>query len=91
MERLNAETGLDIAPGDLRRNVVTRGVSLNELVGSEFSLGETRLRGVRLCEPCGYLAGLTHHEVPRRLAHRAGLRAAIVRGGTLRIGDAAAP
>ncbi len=87
VERFNRETGLDLDPGQLRRNVVTRGVSLNDLVGVEFSLGEARVRGIRLCEPCRYLAELTHAKVVRQLVHRAGLRAAIVRGGTLRVGD----
>lgn len=90
VERFNAETGLGLAAGDLRRNVVTRGVSLNDWVGAEFSLGEATLRGIRLCEPCRYLAGITHPEVVAGLAHRAGLRAAIVRGGRVRVGDAVA-
>ena len=87
VERLNREAGLALEAGDLRRNVVTRGARLDDLLGVEFSLGETRLRGIRPCEPCRYLAEKVHPEVVRRLAHRAGIRAAILRGGTLRVGD----
>ena len=66
---------------------MTRGVALDALVRLEFSIGPGAIRGIRLCEPCRYLAGLTHSEVVPGLAHRAGLRAAILRGGTLRPGD----
>jgi MOSC domain-containing protein YiiM len=87
VERFNREAGLTLEAGQLRRNVVTRGARLNDLVGVEFYLGEARLRGIRLCEPCRYLAEHVHPEVLRGLVHRAGLRAAILRGGTLRVGD----
>jgi hypothetical protein len=88
---LNAAAGLALQPGDLRRNVVTAGVALNDLVGAEFTLGEAVLRGIRLCEPCRHLASLTHESVLRHLVHRAGLRAGIVRGGVVRVGDAVRP
>lgn len=88
VERFRSETGQTLEASDLRRNVVTRGVSLNDLVGVEFSLGPVRVRGIRLCEPCRYLAGLVSGDVVQRMVHRAGLRAAIVRGGRLRAGDA---
>src|SRR5438445_120239 len=60
---------LAISPGDARRNVVTRGVPLNHLVGQEFLVGRVRLRGIRLCEPCSHLEGLTRRggrDEPRR-------------------------
>ena len=85
--RFNAEVGASFEPSAFRRNVVTRGVRLAELIGVEFQMGETRLRGIRLCEPCLHLARLVHPEVVSRLAHRAGIRAGIVSGGRLRPGD----
>ena len=88
IQRFNEETGRSIAAGEFRRNIVTYGASLNELAGCEFSLGTTRLRGIRLCEPCEYLANITHREVLPRLVHKGGLRAGIVGGGLLRVGDA---
>ena len=87
VERFVTESGVPLEPGDLRRNVVTRGVDLNALVGREFALGAARLRGVRLCEPCRYLAELVHEAVVPGLVHKAGLRACIVRGGVVEPGD----
>jgi MOSC domain-containing protein YiiM len=88
IEALEREKSIAIAPGAARRNVVTRGVPLNHLVGREFQVGAVRLRGTRLCEPCAYLEGLTQHGVLTGLIHRGGLRAEIVTGGTIRVEDA---
>ena len=88
IEALKAETGLELAQGDPRRNIVTRGVALNHLVGREFTVGETRVRGIRLCEPCSHLAKLTHQGVLPGLVHRGGLRAQILNEGVIRAGDA---
>ncbi|MDP9484340.1 MAG: MOSC domain-containing protein [Actinomycetota bacterium] len=88
VEALAREHGLDLEPGEARRNVVTRGVRLNALVGEEFRIGEVRLRGVRLAEPCAHLARLVGREALQGLAHRGGLRAEILAGGVLRAGDA---
>jgi MOSC domain-containing protein YiiM len=74
------------------RNVVTRGVRLNELVGREFTVGGVRFRGVALCEPCRCLgdamkaSGLSPAKVIRRLVHRAGLRADAVTSGEIAVG-----
>jgi MOSC domain-containing protein YiiM len=72
---------------DSRRNIVTFGVPLNHLVGQEFSVGEVRLRGVRLNEPCNHLAGLTDEKVKAGLVHRGGLRADVLNDGVIRVGD----
>jgi MOSC domain-containing protein YiiM len=88
IEALEREKGIAIAPGAARRNVVTRGVPLNHLVGREFQVGAVRLRGTRLCEPCAYLEGLTQQGVLAGLIHRGGLRAEIVTSGTIRVEDA---
>ena len=87
IEALDREAGIKLDPGDSRRNIVTRGVPLNHLVGREFHVGEVRLRGIRLCEPCAHLEQLTHPGVLRGLVHRAGLRAQILTAGAIRIGD----
>lgn len=88
IDALEQEKKVVIAPAQARRNLVTRGVPLNHLVGREFQVGEVRLRGARLCEPCDYLEGLTTKGVLTGLIHRGGLRADIVSGGTIRAGDA---
>ena len=88
IEALEREKSIAVAPGAARRNVVTRGVPLNHLVGREFQVGAVRLLGTRLCEPCAYLEGLTQPGVLTGLIHRGGLRAEIVTGGTIRVDDA---
>lgn len=76
---------------DHRRNVVVRGTDLNALVGRDFTLGEVRCRGRRLCEPCAHLDRLNGGGILRPLVHRGGLRADIVRDGTVRVGDRLTP
>jgi hypothetical protein len=76
---------------DHRRNVVVRGADLNALVGREFTLGEVRCRGSRLCEPCAHLDRLNGGGILRPLVHRGGLRADILSDGTIRVGDALTP
>jgi hypothetical protein len=72
---------------DHRRNVVTRGIDLNRLVGHEFLLGEVRCRGMRLCEPCTVIDRYAGRPLLRALVHRGGLRADILVDGTVRVGD----
>src|SRR5436853_7211819 len=82
---------LVISPGDARRNVITRGVPLNHLVGREFVVGGVRLRGIRLCEPCSHLAGLTRRGVLAGWVHRGGLRAQLLVGARFRVGGPVPP
>lgn len=91
IEALKREYGVEIAPGETRRNVLTRGISLNHLVEREFEIGEVRLRGVRLCEPCEHLEDLTRPGVRKGLIHRGGLRAEILTEGNIRVGDSIRP
>ena len=76
-----------LEPGQHRRNVVTRGIDLNALVGHEFMVGEVPCRGMRLCEPCTVVQRHAGRPVLRALVHRGGLRADILRDGTMRVGD----
>ncbi len=91
VEALAHENGIQIQAGQARRNIVTRGVPLNHLVGREFAVGEVVLRGMRLCEPCGHLASLTKRGIVKGLIHRGGLRAEIVQGGQIAVGDEIRP
>ncbi len=59
IEALRRDYNIELAAGDARRNIVTRGVALNHLVGKEFTVGNVRIRGLRLCEPCEHLQKLT--------------------------------
>jgi MOSC domain-containing protein YiiM len=87
LEALERDYGVSLDPRESRRNIVTRGVALNHLVGREFRIGEATLRGIRLCEPCGHLESLTRSGVRKGLIHRGGLRTDIVSGGLIRAGD----
>jgi MOSC domain-containing protein YiiM len=91
LEALAREDGIALEPARSRRNLLTRGVPLNHLVGREFSVGEVRLRGIKLCEPCGHLEKLTVAGIQNGLCHRGGLRAQVRQGGTLRAGDIIQP
>jgi MOSC domain-containing protein YiiM len=97
IERFVTESGLPIDLSGTRRNIVTRGVPLNDLVGREFTIGEARFRGVELCEPCSRLgAHLRNEEVSaariiRLFAHRAGLRADVLSTAVIKVGDAIRP
>jgi MOSC domain-containing protein YiiM len=88
IEAAAREYKVALAPSAARRNVVTRGVPLNHLVGRDFAIGDVRVRGIRLCEPCGHLEALTGLPVIKALRHRGGLRAQILTPGLIRVGDA---
>lgn len=91
IEALEREYGLKICATDARRNIVTRGVPLNHLIDQEFLVGDVRMRGVRLSEPCMHMAGLVDPKnkdaIRTGLMHRGGLRADILSDGTIRVGD----
>jgi MOSC domain-containing protein YiiM len=91
LEGLAREYNVALEPAAARRNLVTRQVPLNHLVGREFVVGSVVLRGIRLCEPCGHLEKLTIQGVKDGLRHRGGLRAQIIQGGILRQGDLISP
>lgn len=74
--------------GEARRNVVVRGIDLDGLIGRRFRVGEVECVGRRRCEPCAHLQRLTRPGVLRALVHRGGLRADVVSGGVVRVGDA---
>ena len=76
-----------LAPDEHRRNLVTRGIALNALVGRDFTIGPVRCRGMRLCEPCTVVDRYASRPVLRALVHRGGLRADIVEGGQIGLGD----
>lgn len=88
VDAVNRDYVMKLEPSETRRNILTRGIALNHLVGKEFSVGQVRLRGIRLCEPCKHLESLTRDGVMRALIHRGGLRAEILRGGQIIVGDA---
>jgi MOSC domain-containing protein YiiM len=87
LETLQREHRITIGPALARRNIVTIGIALNHLVGREFRIGEIRLRGMRLCDPCAHLEKLSVSGALRALVHRGGLRADILSDGVVRAGE----
>ncbi len=91
LEVLRREHGVELPAADARRNVVTRGIDLNALVGRRFRIGEVACVGRRLAEPCSWLQQMTPPGTLRGLVHRGGLRADILVGGTVSLGDGIEP
>jgi MOSC domain-containing protein YiiM len=87
LEGLLADTGIELSAAEVRRQVLTRGIALNDLVGQRFRVGEVECVGEELCEPCNHLQSITKPGVLRGLVHRGGLRADIVQGGRIAVGD----
>ena len=84
IDALNKENDLNITAEDFRRNIVVSNCDLNSLVGKEFQIGEVVLKGLRLCEPCKYLSNkLDNEKVLSQMVHKAGLRAQIIKGGSI--------
>ncbi len=91
LDAAGAEHGVHLHAGAARRNVETRGVDLQALVGRRFRIGEVVLRGNRACEPCRYLDRVTGQPAKTALAGWGGLRATVITGGALRGGDRVLP
>jgi MOSC domain-containing protein YiiM len=87
IEAMVERTGIPLAPKETRRNVLTRGVDLNALVGRRFRVGEAVCEGIKPCNPCDHLESLTRPGVRSGLGGQGGLRANVVKGGTVRPGD----
>ena len=86
-----ASLGIELTGADVRRNVVVSGIELNELVGQEFTVGGVRCLATELCDPCNYIEKRTKPGVLRGLVERGGIRARIVEGGQIRLGDQVKP
>ena len=79
---------LGLEPQALRRNIVVRGMDLNDLIGLEFGIGEAVMRGQRICAPCGYIGRLNDRPgLFSELDGRGGIRVSVVGGGIIRVGD----
>jgi MOSC domain-containing protein YiiM len=87
LDELILTDGHRLGYAEARRNLVTRGIDLNSLVGQRFRVGDVECIGRRLCEPCAHLERLTHKGVLRELIHRGGLRADILTTGSITVGN----
>jgi MOSC domain-containing protein YiiM len=88
MDAVAQDGDVAIEPAATRRNVLTRGIDVNELVGKRFRIGDVECEGVELCEPCAHLESMTQPGVIKAFAHRGGLNADILTDGEISVGDA---
>jgi MOSC domain-containing protein YiiM len=86
-DRQRDEHGLDLDPGDSRRQVLVRGLDLGELIGRRFVVGELECEGEERCEPCSHLVSMVGTSVVLKGLLHSGLRARILNDGTIRVGD----
>jgi MOSC domain-containing protein YiiM len=87
VEAVANEGTVSVEAAAMRRNVVTRGIDVNELVGKRFRIGDVVCEGVELCEPCLDLESMTQPGVIKAFVHRAGLNADILNDGEISVGD----
>jgi MOSC domain-containing protein YiiM len=87
LEAFREDTGIELSHAEVRRQVLTSGIRLNDLLGKRFRVGGVEAVGVEWCEPCRHLEGMTYQGVLKGMVHRAGLRADIVRAGRIEVGD----
>ena len=84
----NQITRTSILPKDFRRNIITEGIKINGLVGSEFFIGKVKVKAHDLCRPCKYLQeSLNQNDLIKKLLHKAGLRCEILTNGKIFVGD----
>ncbi len=87
VEAAASEGDVSVEPAATRRNVLTRGIDVNALVGKRFRIGSVECEGVELCEPCQTLEAMTRPGVIKAFVHRGGLNADILTDGEISVGD----
>jgi MOSC domain-containing protein YiiM len=87
LDSFRDDTGIEVTHAEMRRQVLTTGIRLNDLLNKRFRVGGVEAVGVEWCEPCNHIEKLTYPGVLKGMVHRAGLRADIVQAGTIAVGD----
>lgn len=87
LDAFREDTGIEVSHAEMRRQVLTSGVRLNDLLNKRFRVGGVEAVGVEWCEPCAHIESLTYQGVLKGMVHRAGLRAEIVQAGRIAVGD----
>ena len=87
LDSFHEDTGIEVSHAEMRRQVLTSGVRLNDLLNKRFRVGGVEAVGVEWCEPCNHIEKLTYPGVLKGMVHRAGLRAEIVQAGRIAVGD----
>ena len=84
----NIKYGLNIPYKDFRRNIITKGVKLNNLVGKKFHIGEVKVEGIDLCRPCRHLCEVLHQDnIIKEFLRRGGLRCQILSSSSIEVGN----
>ena len=84
----NIKYGLNIPYIDFRRNIITRGIKLNDLIGKKFLIGEVELEGIDLCRPCRHLCELLDQDnIIKEFLRRGGLRCQILSSSSIEVGN----
>jgi len=87
LDGFREDTGIEVTHAEMRRQVLTTGIRLNDLLNKRFRVGGVEAVGIEWCEPCNHIQSLTYPGVLKGMVHRAGLRADIVQAGTISVGD----
>jgi MOSC domain-containing protein YiiM len=87
LEAFREDSGIELSHAEIRRQVLTTGIRLNDLLGKRFRVGGVEAVGAEWCEPCAHIEGLTYPGVLKGMVHRAGLRADVVQPGRIAVGD----
>ena len=87
IDDVRTQGNVDLDETETRRNLVTEGVRLRELLGKRFTIGSVLCEGVRGCPPCNHLDELAGKSLMPLLVRTGGLRARIVEGGVITVGD----
>lgn len=87
IDKFNQKHNTTLAYSDMRRNVITKGISLNDLVGKTFTVGSMKYRGLELCEPCTYISKKVHERLIFDMVGKSGIRAEALSSGTLSVND----
>ena len=89
IDEYNLKFGLNIPYLDFRRNIITKGIKLNDLVGKKLSIGNVEVEGIDLCRPCRHLTEMLNQEnILKEFLRKGGLRCQILSSSKIKVGDA---
>ena len=88
IDEYNIKSGLDIPYINFRRNIITKGIQLNNLIGKKIQIGNVELEGVELCRPCRHLTEMLNQKnILKEFMRKGGLRCQILSSSKISIGD----
>ena len=88
IDQYNTRYGLNISYVDFRRNIITKEIELNNLIGKKFFIGKVEVEGIDLCRPCRHLTEMLNQEnVLKEFLRKGGLRCRILTSSQINIGD----